>query len=57
MAKEVNEFTSCAYCKKRAQCWKPERYGDRGERGKRPYPTTVSCLSFRADEELKQKWS
>lgn len=51
MAKATDN-RNCGLCEKRRNCWKPERYGDRGERGKRPFPREAVCDSFQLDKEL-----
>lgn len=51
MAK-ATENRNCGLCEKRRNCWNTERYGDRGERGKRPFPREAVCDSFQLDKEL-----
>ena len=51
---KATEYRNCSLCTKRRQCWKTERYGDRGERGKRPFPTEAVCDSFRSEDADKE---
>ena len=48
------EYRNCGVCDKRRQCWNTERYGDLGERGKRPFPTEAVCDFFRSDDADKE---
>ena len=46
MGKKATEYRNCGVCDKRRNCWNTERYGDLGERGKRPFPRDAVCVSF-----------
>ena len=48
---EATEHRNCGLCDKRRNCWNTERYGDFGERGKRPFPREAVCASFTYDEK------
>lgn len=43
---------NCSLCEKRRGCWNSDRYGDRGERGKKPYPDKGVCQSFKYDKNI-----
>ena len=43
---KTTEYRNCGVCEKRRQCWNTERYGEIGERGKRPFPRDAVCASF-----------
>lgn len=48
---KATKTTNCSMCEKRRDCWNDEAYGDRGEKGKKPYPNNCVCQSFRYDEK------
>ena len=56
MAKVENptKYRNCSVCEERTECWSGKVYGDRGERGKKPYHTDSVCIRFRFDDKLKR---
>ena len=44
---------NCSLCEKRRGCWNSDRYGDRGENGKKPYPDKGVCHSFKYDKKIR----
>lgn len=53
-SEKPTEYRNCSVCKERAKCWSGERYGDRGERGKKPYPTDAVCIRFKLDDKFRR---
>lgn len=47
-------FRNCSVCEERTKCWSGDRYGDRGEQGKKPYPEGAVCMRFRIDDKYKR---
>lgn len=48
-----SEYRNCGLCAKRRDCWNTERYGDFGEKGKRPFPRDGVCSAFSTDSKRK----
>lgn len=48
-----SEYRNCSLCAKRRDCWNTERYGDFGEKGKRPFPRDGVCSAFSTDNKRK----
>lgn len=44
------KYKNCSLCAKRGDCWDTKRYGERGERGKRPFPHEAVCSLFVIDK-------
>lgn len=53
-SEKATEYRNCSVCEERTKCWNSETYGDRGERGKKPYPTDGVCLRFKIDDKFKR---
>ncbi len=51
---KATKYRNCSVCEERTKCWSGERYGDRGEKGKKPYPDNGICIRFRLDDKFKR---
>jgi hypothetical protein len=51
---KLTKYRNCSVCEERTKCWRSESYGDRGERGKKPYPTEALCIRFKLDDKFKR---
>ena len=53
-SEKATEYRNCAVCEERRKCWGGDAYGDRGEKGKRPFPTNGVCIRFKLDDKFKR---